>query len=466
MFDLLKFKDNIAVVTDTHKSILYSDFNSMVDDFLVHFTHRALVFCMCENTLPSLVGYVACLQGNMPLVLLDSKKDEELIERLIDVYQPEYIWGPSSKYQKYGKNILFNNGEYGLIERDVVVDDMSMALNEDLCMCLTTSGSTGSPKFVRLSRKNLISNAESIAEYLGIDENERPITVLPMHYSFGMSVINSHLIKGATLLLTDKSVTQREFWNFLKEYKATSISGVPYTYEMLVRLRFFRMDIPSLKTMTQAGGKLSPSIVKDYAEYAEKTHKHFVVMYGQTEASPRMSYLPSDKCIEKYSSIGVPIPGGKFLIRDTSGNEIKEPYIDGELVFCGENVCMGYAEKRADLSKGDENNGILYTGDIAHCDENGFYYITGRMKRFVKIWGNRTNLDALETLIKENGIECACVGVDDRITVYVTDTDASETVRNLLIEKTGFNPRAFVVKAISVIPKNSSGKIQYRELQA
>ncbi|MBR4845704.1 MAG: AMP-binding protein, partial [Bacteroidaceae bacterium] len=324
---------------------------------------------------------------------------------------------------------------------------------------------TGSPKLVRLSLENLKSNAESIAEYLHIHENERPVTTLPMYYSFGMSVINSHLIKGATILLTDKAVLQREFWNFTKEQKATSIAGVPYTYEMLKRLRFFRMELPDMKTMIQAGGKLNAAFVKEYVDFAEANGKQFIVMYGQTEAAPRMSYLPHNKAVEKNASIGIAIPGGKFSIIDTDGNEITTPNVDGELVYEGANVCLGYAEKREDLKLGDDNHGVLHTGDIARVDADGFYYITGRMKRFVKVWGNRCNLDATEQLVKVITANCACVGVDDLITIFVTKEGIEEQVKDLLVEKTGFNPRAFQVKVIADIPKFESGKLNYPALQ-
>lgn len=285
-----------------------------------------------------------------------------------------------------------------------------------------------------------------------------------MHYSFGMSVINSHLIKGATILLTDKAVIQKEFWSFMKERKATSIAGVPYTYEMLRRLRFFCMELPDLKVMTQAGGKLSAAFVKEFVDFAEQSGKQFIVMYGQTEAAPRMSYLPHDKALEKNSSIGIAIPGGEFSIIDASGNEITAANVDGELVYKGGNVCMGYAEKREDLAKGDENHGILYTGDIARRDEDGYYYITGRMKRFVKIFGNRVNLDATEQLVKAVATSCACVGVDDKLTVFTTEKAKEEEIKSLLVKKTGLNVRAFAVRVIDTIPKNTSGKILYAEL--
>ena len=465
MFDILKQKTNTAIITDYEESLTYEQLADEVEKFAVSVPYKGFVFTLCENTLGSFVGYVACMNKHIPQVLLDGSKDLELVLRLIEIYQPEYIWMPTRRIGEIGGKRIYTYHEYSLQQMEYAEPLPNKEIHPDLLLCLTTSGSTGSPKLVRLSEENLLSNAESIAEYLHIDENERPVTTLPMYYSFGMSVINSHLIKGATILLTDKAVLQREFWTFAKEQKATSIAGVPYTYEMLKRLRFFRMDLPDLKTMIQAGGKLNADYVKEYVDFAEANGKQFIVMYGQTEAAPRMSYLPFDKAVEKNASIGIAIPGGKFSIINVDGNEITEADTDGELVYKGPNVCMGYAEKRKDLMLGDENHGVLHTGDIARMDNDGYYYITGRMKRFVKIWGNRCNLDATEQLVKAITPNCACVGVDDLITVFVTDEGLEEQIKNLLVEKTGFNPRAFDVKVIKDIPKASSGKIQYPELQ-
>lgn len=464
MFNLLKFKDNTAVVTDRNEVLTYSQLAQEVENFAVHYK-SGFVFTLCENLLGAFVGYVACMNKKIPQVLLDGSKDLELVQRLISIYQPEYIWMPTARVDEIGGETIYKYQEYSLQQMayDNSIEDKR--INPELQLCLTTSGSTGSPKLVRLSERNLESNAESIAQYLNISASERAITSLPMYYSYGMSVINSHLIMGATLLLTDKTVMQREFWSFLKEQKATSIAGVPYTYEMLKRLRFFRMDLPALKTMIQAGGKLNAAFVKEYVDFAEQNNKQFIVMYGQTEAAPRISYLPFDKAVEKNASIGIAIPGGELSVVDADGNAIKQPEVDGELLYHGENVCLGYAESRADLNKGDENHGVLHTGDIAKFDKDGYFYITGRMKRFVKIWGNRTNLDATEQLVKCITPNCACAGVDDLITVFVTEDGLEEKIKNHLVEKTGFNPRAFQVRKIDSIPVKTSGKIDYQTLQ-
>ena len=440
MFNLDKYGNNIAVITDAGESLTYSELSQKTSVSVP----RGLVFCLAHNNLDTFLGYVTCLQSGLPIVMLDGSKPKEVIDALIEVYRPEYIWDGGLK-------------ETGLT---------GGVINPELALCLTTSGSTGSPKFVRLSAKNILANADSIAEYLEIDDYERPITTLPMYYSYGLSVINSHLLKGATILLTNHTYAQREFWNFLKEQKATSIAGVPYTYEVLRRLRFFRMDLPYLKVMTQAGGKLNKDIAKEYIDFAAANGKKFYVMYGQTEATARMSYLPWESAQEKYASMGVAIPGGKFSLMDADGKEITAPEVDGELIYEGPNVSLGYAECRADLAKGDENYGVLHTGDVARRDADGYYYITGRLKRFVKVWGNRCNLDAAEQIVKSNvTTSCACAGVDDKITVFVTENGLEESIISLLADKTGLNSKAFEVKVIDAIPVKDSGKIDYPALQ-
>ena len=465
MFDLNRYKLNIAVITDKGERLSYEELAAAAKTFADAIPHKGLLFCLCENRIGSFVGYVACMEHHIPIVLLDGSKDLSVLKNLMGIYQPEYIWAETAKVGEIGGETIYNYASYSLQKMQYEVEAEKPEINPELALCLTTSGSTGSPKFVRLSANNVLANAESIAEYLEIDENERPVTILPSYYSYGVSVINSHLIKGATVLLTEGTVAQREFWNFMKEYKATSIAGVPYTYEMLKMLRFFRMDLPYLKTMTQAGGKLNKDIAKEYIEFAQSKGKRFFVMYGQTEATARMSYLPLEHALDKYASIGIAIPRGKFSLIDVNGNAIEEPDVDGELVYEGPNVSLGYAECRADLAKGDENHGVLHTGDVARRDADCYYYITGRMKRFVKVWGNRCNLDATEQLVKAITTSCACVGVDDKITIFVTQAGLEDEIIKLLVTKTGFNNCAFEVRVIDSIPVKSSGKIDYQVMQ-
>ena len=447
--------DGIALITDDGRSISYMDLKHLTDEWAVKIPSRSLVFLLVGNNLVSLVAYVACLNHGIVPLMLDAHIDRQLLQRFIDIYQPDFIWRPADS---------------GYVLESLNTRNKRIELHPDLALLLTTSGSTGSPKLVRQSYTNIKANTASIIEYLKLDATERPITTLPMNYTYGLSIINSHLAAGATILLTDRSIMQREFWNFFSVQAATSFGGVPYTYEMLDKLMFFRRKLPSLRTMTQAGGKILPVLHQKFAEYAQREGKKFVVMYGQCEATARMAYLPPERALDKVGSMGIVIPGGKFSIIDVDGNEIAEPEVTGELVYEGANVTLGYAECAEDLAKGDERHGRLVTGDMAKRDAEGFYYIVGRKKRFLKIFGNRVNLDETERLIKGAflGIDCACGGIDDKMKIYIAgleESDILSKVRDYVAEKTHLNFAAFEVVSISAIPKNASGKILYSELQ-
>lgn len=355
--------------------------------------------------------------------------------------------------------MVFRKHNYDLIH----LSDVHHDLHPDLSLLLSTSGSTGNSKLVKLSNDNLYSNAESISSYLHIDESERPITSLPMNYSYGLSVINSHIINGATILLCGKSIIERGFWDFFKKYNATSMAGVPYTYEMLSKLRFERYDLPSLRTMTQAGGKLSIDQIKKYNELAKAKGFEFIVMYGQTEATARMSYVPPFMSERKAGSIGIPIPAGKLSIVNDSHESIDAPFVEGELSYCGPNVFGGYADKPTDLETFVQDLPLL-TGDIAYKDEDGYFFITGRKKRFVKLFGNRISLDAVEQILKTLVTEVACTGDDSQIRIYVSNTLSEENVK-YLAENLHLPIQIFKVIEISEIPKNDSGKTQYSKLK-
>lgn len=439
--------DGIAVVSDDGRKLTYSELANACDKWAGNVPRRALVFLLVKNNLNSLIAYVGAVRNGIVPLMLDADINHDLLDRFLDAYRPLAIYN--------GKEDCWTK-----------VNENSPPLNDELALLLTTSGSTGSPKLVRQSYKNIEANTASIIEYLKLDETEKAITTLPMNYTYGLSIINSHLNCGATMLMTARGIMERDFWTFFNEHGATSFGGVPYTYEMLDRLMFFRRKLPSLRTMTQAGGKILVPLHEKFAKYAAENGKNFVVMYGQCEATARMSYLPPERALDKIGSMGVAIPGGKFSLIDVDGKEITEPEVTGELVYKGDNVTLGYAESAGDLVKGDERGGVLITGDMAKFDVDGFYYIVGRKKRFLKIFGNRVNLDETERLIKANfpGLDCACGGVDDKMKIFVTDASISQQIRDFVVEKTHLNFTAFELVEIPVIPKNDSGKTLYSEL--
>jgi len=443
--------ERLAALSDSGESITYGDLCRFVEVIRSAIPRRGLVFCLCSNTLGSVAGYSAFLQNRIVPLLLNKAMYPALLDQLIETYRPSYLWAPQEPRSHFP--VVLNAHGYALLEVPVRPAPL---LHDDLALLLTTSGSTGSPNLVRLSYRNLDANTASIIQYLGMTEQERPITTLPMEYTYGLSVINTHLAVGATLLLTTKTLMQKEFWSFFKEQQATSFAGVPYTYEMLSRLRFSRMTLPSLRTMTQAGGKLSPQLHREFAEFAQSSGRRFFAMYGQAEATARISYLPHERSVEKCGSIGIAIPGGELSL------------VDGELIYSGPNVALGYARSAGDLMKGDENGGTLATGDLGTRDADGYYFIVGRKKRFIKIFGNRVNLDEAEDLIRSAfpDISVACAGSDDQMAIFVTDEHRAMAVKRFLSEKTGLNPAAFQVSAVQTIPRNHAGKTLYAELEA
>ncbi len=451
-----KFSRNqILAVDDQSRIYTYSDFNKFGFGL-----ERSLIFIICKNSIEALFGYLYCIENKIVPLLLSDSIDKKLFDQLMHDYHPSHIWAPKDFCSEETKGI-YEYLDYTLYETNMT----NFPMHKDLALLLTTSGSTGSPKLVRQSYKNIFVNAASIASYLELDGDERPITTLPLNYTYGLSIINSHLLVGASILLTSYSIVNKEFWDFFREEKATSLAGVPYTYEILDKLRFTRMSLPSLKTMTQAGGKLSSKLHEKFASECQRRGIKFFIMYGATEATARMGYLPWEKSIEKCGSIGIPIPGGSFSIVDEDGNSKDEAERVGELVYYGENVTMGYATRGEELSLEDSFKGVYYTGDMAKKDRDGFYYIVGRKKRFLKLFGNRVSLDESENLIKtELDIECACFGVDDLMKIAILEDTHPDLVLAYISRKTGLNSKGFQIIQLSEIPKNSSGKTDYVRL--
>ena len=461
MWNFSQYGNKTAWISDSSGRGTYNDLYYCCEEWNKKFP-RSLVLILCKNTPGSLISYIAAMETNSVPILLPWNIHREFLNHIISEYKPNYLCIPKGMAEVFNRSKLFEVEDYQVMALSKEPVDMY----EELGLLLSTSGSTGSPKLVRQSRNNVLSNAQQIAEYLEINAFERAITTMPMNYTYGLSIINSHLLKGATLLLTEKTLFEREFWEFFKNEKATTFGAVPYTYGMLKRLGFLNMDLPDLRYFTQAGGKLSKELHEEFATYAKRENKKFVIMYGQTEATARMSYLPWEMTFEKLGSIGIAIPQGKFSIRDENGDIIKEPGVTGELVYEGPNVTLGYATNIEDLTLKDERQGVLLTGDMAYRDKDDYYYIVGRKKRFIKIFGHRINLDEVEnTLKREFAVECALAGEDDLLEIYTVDDSNKADMEKYVEEHFRIHPSGYAIYRISEIPKNDAGKIQYRKLK-
>lgn len=462
--DLEGFGDRVALIDETGTSCSYRQLASRADAVGRIVGSGSFVTCLCENTLGSVAGYLGILRAGSVSLMLGGGTDAERLSRFIDAYRPNYVWLPSGRASKLSLGeTVHQEFDYSLV---ALANNPAVALHPDLALLLTTSGSTGSPVLVRQTACNLTANSNSIAESLGIRESDKPITTLPMNYTYGLSILNSHLLRGCGIVLSTRSVTDRQFWKTIDDLAVTGFGGVPYTFETLRRFGFSFLKYGKLRMLTQAGGKLKEELVREFDAACRGRGIAFVVMYGQTEATARMSYLPHERAVGKPGSIGIAIPGGRFWLEDDSGVVISEPNAVGELVYAGKNVTMGYARTATDLAKGDENNGVLRTGDLAFRDEDGLYFIAGRRKRFIKLFGNRVSLDEVEQYVGSIAYPCACVGTDEKLTIFITDSAMAEDVRQKVAQFLNVHISGVVVRYRETLPRNEAGKIQYSVLTA
>ncbi|WP_328875957.1 AMP-binding protein [Streptomyces sp. NBC_00287] len=408
---------------------------------------RRLVLLTGAHTTDVLVTYLAALAAGHPVLLVPGD-NPEAVRSLTAAYDPD---------------IVVTTDAAGRLRMDERRPVSVHELHPDLALLLSTSGSTGSPKLVRLSYANLQANAESIATYLDIRETDRAATTLPLHYCYGLSVINSHLLRGAALILTDLSVADDGFWDLFRAARATTFAAVPYTFDLLDRIGFADLPLPHLRYITQAGGRLAPDRVRRYAELGRRDGWDLYVMYGQTEATARMAYLPPHLASTHPSAIGIPIPGGSFHL---------EPHPEwpadstGELVYSGPNVMLGYAEHPSDLALGRTTHD-LHTGDIARRTPDGLYEIVGRSSRFAKILGLRIDPERVETLLLRHGFRAMCAGRDDELVVAVSGdgSTAPEAVRRMVTSECGLPARAVAVHVLPELPRLATGKPDYETVR-
>ncbi|MFY0255210.1 AMP-binding protein [Chitinophaga sp. 30R24] len=428
---------DIRPVSDFHRSL-------EIDDL------RGIVFIYCDNLIGSIEVLLNFLDSRFAVSLLSPQLNEQFKEELEQRYQPYYVYDPERAglrgFDSYtaGNNItLFRNR----LKPDVLI-------HEDIKLLLSTSGTTGSPKFVKLSNENLVQNAYSILDYMPItDEDVAPLNV-PIIFVYGLSIFTTNCIAGGKILCTNRDVLQKAFWDDFNHYGCSTIGGVPYVYEMLHRIGFFRKDCASLRYMTQTGGLLNHALIKVIAAYTDTYNKQFFTQYGQTEAAGRMAYLHPSDLLKKATSIGFPIKNGRFEIDGSTG----------ELIYYGPNVFGGYANESKDLAYFHHTN-KLYTGDIAREDEEGYYYITGRIKRIMKLYGTRINLDEVELILKNElgGQTFVCVGIEDKVlSIFHLDEQLSEeAVKNVLRDKMNLHPGSLQVKYVASIPLTPNGKVDY-----
>ena len=333
-------------------------------------------------------------------------------------------------------------------------------IDKDLMLLMSTSGSTGSPKLVKQSYQSILINSQSIIKYLKIKSKDITITTLPISYVYGLSVINTHLLSGAQIVLTNRSMVENNFWKSIRKFKVNNFSGVPYNYSIIEKILKSKVP-PSIKYSTQAGGKMNHLLIRNIIGIYKKNKIKFFQMYGAAEATSRMSYLDWKYADKKIGSIGKAIPGGSFFLVNDKGQKIKKSFKKGELVYRGKNVFMGYAKKIEDLSSPDTNHGILKTGDVAYFDKKGFFYIVGRKNRYCKIYGVRVDLTELEKILLEQGIDAVMKeGGENKIIVYANNIIKTKKKIKQLSTLTSINLNVFIIKTLK--KKNLKNNLKYK----
>ena len=444
--------DAVFLVTETEE-FRYADIFRRADA-IWRGRARGVAAILCDRGIETITAYLGALrQGIVPL-LLDAELRDEALKRTIADHRTDYIFAPQSRSLE-GYTPLIHAGDSVLLER---TSQDGIVPHPDLALLLPTSGSTGDSKCVRISHDALNACTLAICDYLAMNSARRCILALPLHYSYGLSVLNITIASRASMVLTDRSILDRAFWQQVEDKGITDFSGVPFMYETLRRMKFTPGVLAALQCVTQAGGRLDPRITKHFRELFAAAGIRYFTMYGQTEASPRISYLPPEKAEEKEGSVGIPISCGQARIAETGAASG-----EGELLYVGRNVCMGYARRREDIALGDELQGRLLTGDQARIDDDGFIYIVGRRKRFIKLHGISVNLDHVESILKGYDIACAVVGGDNRIVICYCDKPA-EFLSEIVTRNFNFHPSTVRYIVIDAVPLNASGKPDYMAL--
>lgn len=436
--------EQIAVI-EGELHVTYGELYQRIDaqvKALSKYTNKSFFVVEATNTLSVLVQYLAILKTGHCAMLVSDELANDALEQLLQAYQPQGIFD-----------------RQGLTE----LDNQVSSIGADVALLMSTSGSTGDPKQVALSYTNLYANAESICAFLPIKPSDKTLANLPMHYAYGLSVINSHLLVGATLVFTTHTPVEPNYWALLESTPIHSIAGVPHSYEMLARLGFTKRLLPQLRYLTQAGGKLNPRWVKHFNDYCHANQKQFFIMYGQTEATARMGWLAPESTASKPESIGKAIPNGEFSLIDLeTGNPITQTNQQGELIYQGPNVMLGYVNSRLELAQFDSIN-QLHTGDLAYVDDDGDYYITGRLKRMIKIHGQRIALDAVEARLSGADKHVVCCGKDNLLTV-LSDTHVATSAIEIA-KLLHIHPSTVRVQAPVELLYTTNGKYDYASMQ-
>lgn len=389
------------------------------------------------NNLFFITSYLAIIKSGNVCIPLDPNIEKDSFNYIYKLTNPVLIFLTKDVEQrlalKSNSCILPDTFPANRVKENKLNDE---DFNEENCAeIIFTSGSTGKPKGVMISHKNLIANTGSIVEYLKLIRDDRMLVVLPFYYCYGLSLLHTHLRAGGSIVLNNSFMFLGNIIKNLIDYKCTGFAGVPSHFQILLRKSdsFKKTIFPDLKYVTQAGGKLATIFMDEFRENFPKVK--FIVMYGQTEATARLSYLPPDLLKKKKGSIGKEIPGVELKVVNENGKRIK-PGETGEVIARGDNIMMGYfADEEG--TKNTIRNGWLYTGDLGTVDQDGYIFLTARKKEIIKVGGKRISPKEIEAVILElpEVVDCTIDGIEDELlgeaikaTIVIKDKKGKEEI--------------------------------------
>lgn len=457
---LEQFGSRTALHIGVGEHVTYRQLAGVSDSLSDGLAPRSLILCLAETSRDFVCGYVGFIRNQHVVLVLPSTTPQANLEKFIAAYRPNYVWTPENLLSALPEMSTKSLGKYVLRK----ISQEPLVMHQELALLVPTSGTTGSPTVVRQSIQNITSNASSISHSLDLNQDDCAITTLPLNYVYGLSILHSQFHQGGSVAISNSNVLSRNFWDRLREFPVTYFGGVPYTYEMIIRLGMEVFSKTQVRFLTQAGGRL-PDDLRDSLFFAtQRIGIDFLVMYGQTEATSRISVLQAKDYETRRGSVGQAIRDGKVRLKSAPSADQEYFLPESEIEYSGPNVTMGYAESFGDLAKGFEFGEYLGTGDLGTIDDQGFIYIAGRKKRITKLYGHRISLDDIEKFIETMNHKAVCIDCGDRLGVFVNEESSIEAVRRGTAEFLDVRPSAISVQYVDRFPRNDAGKIQYAEL--
>tara|TARA_B110000027_G_scaffold111542_1_gene119830 strand:+ start:5685 stop:7040 length:1356 start_codon:yes stop_codon:yes gene_type:complete len=411
-----------------------------------------LVLFYCSNDFIDINILINILKLNCTLILQNNTTDISSKVSIESQFSPDFIIDGNRKVIKKYKAELTNKG-FNYFKIDSLLEKNTL-IDKNIKLLLSTSGSTGVAKYVKLSKENIVSNAISITKYLPVVKNDNLPLMLPVSYSYGFSLLTTHLLVGASIYCSCPEIMSKNFFEYIDKHNYNSLHGVPFTYEFFYKMRIENFNLSSIKYITQAGGKLNENLTRYFLDLSVKKGFNFFKMYGQTEATARIAFIPPDKLASKINSIGIPIPDGELDIEN------------GELIYYGKNVYLGYAKNRDELFNSNKSY-KLYTGDKGYKDEDGYFYLTGRKKNFMKLNGERIDLDGINLFLENefDKVIFLIVNSNDKklVVFYKSDQDLNSEIKSSLKTK-NIRPQQLKIFNVPEFLININGKTDKNQM--